>query len=361
MTICLSMIVKNEAHCISKCLESIKSFIDYWIICDTGSTDNTEEVIRKCLNGIPGEIHNHEWEDFATNRNKALQLSKNKADYTFIIDADDQLITTNNPFQNLDALSYKILFHHGSIQYYRTQLIHNSINCKYVGILHEYLETPHGIDAKTLSDCHIHYGAAGARSKNPDKYLHDAEIFEKALAKNPNNARNVFYCAQSFRDANRLTKALTYYIKRSEMGGWHEEIYVSLLEAAKLTERIRPFDSQTVEAAYLRAFNFYPKRSEALYHLTVYCRNRKFYDKAYFYSRIGISISRPIEGLFLETACYEWQLSDELAIACFYIGRKEESEIINLNLLKKSDLNMLEREREYLKIYYFAKVKPHNY
>lgn len=345
MTICLSMIVKNEAHCIEKCLDSVKPFIDYWIICDTGSTDNTEEVIRKCLDGIPGEIHNHEWEDFATNRNKALELSKDKADYTFIIDADDHLVTQDNPFQNLSASAYKILLNHGSIQYYRTQLVHNSISYKYVGILHEYLETPSNITIQVLPNCHIFYGATGARSKNPDKYLHDAEVFEKALEKDPNNSRNVFYCAQSYRDANRLSKALTYYLKRSEMGGWHEEVYVALLEAAKLTERIRPFDSITVESAYLRAFNFYPRRVEALYHLTVYCRNRQFYDKAYFFARIGTSINKPVDGLFLETLCYDWKLSDELAIAAYYIGKKEESKVINTNLLKRSDINLSDRER----------------
>lgn len=345
MTICLSMIVKNEAHCISKCLESVKPFIDYWIICDTGSTDNTEEIIRKCLDGIPGEIHNHEWEDFSTNRNKALELAKDKADYTFIIDADDYLVAQNNPFQNLDALAYKILFNHGTIQYYRTQLISNSINCKYVGVLHEYLEVQSGFETKTLSDCHIFYGAAGARSKDPEKYLHDAETFEKSLEKDPNNSRNVFYCAQSYRDANRLMKALNYYNKRSEMDGWHEEVYVSLLEAAKLTERIRPFDSTTVESAYLRAFNFHLKRSEALYYLSAYCRIRKFYDKAYFFARIGASIVKPIEGLFIETACYDWKLDDELAIASYYIGQKEYSKNINIQILKRTDLNQYDRDR----------------
>lgn len=345
MTICLSMIVKNEAHCIEKCLESVKPFIDYWIICDTGSTDNTEEVIRKCLDGIPGEIHNHEWEDFATNRNKALELAKDKADYTFIIDADDHLVAQSNPFQNLNALVYKTLFHHGSIQYYRNQLIHNSISCKYVGVLHEYLETPNGVEAQVLPNCYIFYGATGARSKNPEKYLHDAESFEKALKTDPNNSRNVFYCAQSYRDANRLSKALTYYLKRSEMGGWYEEVYVALLEAAKLTERIRPFDSITVESAYLKAFNYYPKRVEALYYLSVYCRSRSFYDKAYFYTHIASTIKKPTEGLFIETACYDWKLEDEMAVASYYVGRKDEFKTINMRLLKRTDLSQADRDR----------------
>jgi hypothetical protein len=39
-TICLVMIVKNEAAIIRRCLESVKSIIHDWVICDTGSTAN---------------------------------------------------------------------------------------------------------------------------------------------------------------------------------------------------------------------------------------------------------------------------------------------------------------------------------
>lgn len=345
MTICLSMIVKNEAHCIEKCLESVKPFIDYWVICDTGSTDNTEEIIKKCLADIPGEIHHHEWEDFSSNRNKALELAKNKADYIFIIDADDQLVATENPFQNLKALTYKILFNHGPIQYYRIQLIHHSVDCKYIGVLHEYLHVSCQVNDQILPNCYIFYGATGSRSKNPDKYLHDAEVFEKALEKEPDNSRYVFYCAQSYRDANRLAKALSFYTKRSQMGGWHEEIYVSLLEAAKLTENIYPFNYAAVESAYLKAFNFYPKRVESLYYLARYCRIRNFYEEAYFFARVGSGIQKPTDGLFLEISCYDWKLLDEFAISAYYIGRKEDAKRVNEIILKRTDLNMDDRTR----------------
>ena len=45
-TICLSMIVKNESHVIERCLTSVFKHIDYWVISDTGSTDNTKEKIQ---------------------------------------------------------------------------------------------------------------------------------------------------------------------------------------------------------------------------------------------------------------------------------------------------------------------------
>lgn len=46
-TICLNMIVKNESHVIIKTLNNLLSYIsfDYWVISDTGSSDNTKELI----------------------------------------------------------------------------------------------------------------------------------------------------------------------------------------------------------------------------------------------------------------------------------------------------------------------------
>ena len=40
----LCMIVKNEADCLARCIESLQSIPDEMIIVDTGSTDNTVEV-----------------------------------------------------------------------------------------------------------------------------------------------------------------------------------------------------------------------------------------------------------------------------------------------------------------------------
>ena len=91
-TICLNMIVKNESHIIEKTLvnilENVK--IDYWVISDTGSTDNTVDIINSFFEkrNIPGEIFHDEWKDFGYNRTKALEHAYNKTDFLFIFDAD---------------------------------------------------------------------------------------------------------------------------------------------------------------------------------------------------------------------------------------------------------------------------------
>ncbi|HBD39264.1 MAG TPA: family 2 glycosyl transferase, partial [Cupriavidus sp.] len=46
MRICLSMIVKNEAAVIERCLRAVRPHIHAWAISDTGSTDGTQDIIR---------------------------------------------------------------------------------------------------------------------------------------------------------------------------------------------------------------------------------------------------------------------------------------------------------------------------
>ena len=90
-TICLNMIVKNEAPVIRRCLESVRPLIDTWVIVDTGSSDGTQDIIRSALADMPGELVERPWVDFAHNRSEALRLARERADYTLIIDADDTL------------------------------------------------------------------------------------------------------------------------------------------------------------------------------------------------------------------------------------------------------------------------------
>ncbi|MGH3102149.1 MAG: glycosyltransferase, partial [Thermoleophilia bacterium] len=88
-TVCLNMIVKDEAPVIARCLTSVRPLIDSWVIVDTGSTDGTQEIVRDVLADLPGELIDRPWRDFGSNRTEALQLARGRADYVFVIDADE--------------------------------------------------------------------------------------------------------------------------------------------------------------------------------------------------------------------------------------------------------------------------------
>jgi glycosyltransferase involved in cell wall biosynthesis len=102
--ICLNMIVKNEADVVAETLDSVAPYISSWVIVDTGSTDGTQDVIRKHMArlGIPGELHERPWRNFGHNRTEALNLAQGHGDYIWVIDADDIVVGTPD-FTQLSA------------------------------------------------------------------------------------------------------------------------------------------------------------------------------------------------------------------------------------------------------------------
>ncbi len=71
-TVCLNMIVRDESPVIRRSLASVKNLIDYWVIVDTGSADDTKEIIKEFMKDVPGELHERPWVNFEHNRNEAL-------------------------------------------------------------------------------------------------------------------------------------------------------------------------------------------------------------------------------------------------------------------------------------------------
>ena len=93
-TLSLVMIVKNEEHIISECLNSVYKEIDRYDITDTGSSDNTIQIIKDFFQekGIPGEVYESDWKGFGKSRTESLRnADKGGADYSWVIDADDRL------------------------------------------------------------------------------------------------------------------------------------------------------------------------------------------------------------------------------------------------------------------------------
>src|SRR5436305_6513507 len=114
----LCMIVKNEAHVIGRCLDSVAPHIGCWTIVDTGSSDGTQDQIRSRLADVPGEVHERPWRDFGTNRTEAIALARGKADYMLVMDADHVLHTPPGyQFRDLDADAYFIAHRYAGVHY----------------------------------------------------------------------------------------------------------------------------------------------------------------------------------------------------------------------------------------------------
>jgi len=321
-TICLTMIVKNESQVIRRCIDSVKDYISYRVIVDTGSTDGTQDLIKEIMAEyeIPGELHERPWVDFGHNRTESLQYSIDKADYRLIIDADDVLFIENqevNPFLNISKDFYKIKIRLG------------------LGVLHEYLSGPEGVTLEEdfLEGVEMHASVSGHNRdiKGKDKYYNDALIFEKAILTTPKEElpidlerRYVFYMAQSYRDAGMHERSVEAYQRRVDLGGWQEEIYISKYWIARQIQSLQKPDEEIIDA-YLKAWEYRPNRLESLYHLIKFLGTRKRYALAFALSAIGMKTGPCSDILFVEDEIWKWRMPDEYSVLAYYNGNAEEA------------------------------------
>jgi len=350
-SICLNMIVKDEAHIITRCLDSVRDIIDYWVIADTGSTDNTQTIIRDYFDKyhIKGELHEHRWKNFGHNRSLASKAAYKKADYILFMDADDVLIRENNATFTPLADSHMLPYSRAGFVYYNKNLVSGRYLWQWQGVLHEFVYcTEKQDEAKNINiGWTIQSTTEGSRSKVVDKYRCDAKILEEALNEEPNNHRYQFYLAQSYRDAGELVKALGAYQKRVAMAGWEEEVYWSLIEIARL-KRLLDYTAIEVLESYLQAYHYRPHRVEGVYHAIQYCREQHCYALGYQLAHDALkqAITLPHDDLlFVNPDIYYWQLHDEIAVCASQTGKHEEAKQLLENLLKIESIPDWQRER----------------
>jgi len=285
-TLCLNMIVKDESHIIKASLKKLtdKVHFDYWVISDTGSSDNTPDIITQFFkeHNIPGELHHDKWIDFGHNRTKALEHAYNKTDYLLVFDADDEIFGNFMLPPILDQDAYKLIFGNShTYSYERPLIINNRQKWQYLGVLHEYLDScGRKMTMQTIcGDYSILSGRSGNRSSDPDKYLKDAIVLEKAYkvavdTKGPLQDRYAFYCANSYFDYGKFDKAAEWYKTTLTQNGWDQEKYIACLKLYKCYKRLGEIEKS--HYYLVKSHNYDGERMECVYKLIVHhcCENQ---------------------------------------------------------------------------------------
>ena len=386
-TICLNMIVKNESAIIERCLNSLVNQIDYWVIVDTGSTDNTPMIIKNFMmkHNVPGELIERPWVNFSHNRTEALELAENKADYVLLCDADMvlEVIDSNWKDKLTGNSSYLVIQKNNTLRYQNVRLINGRLKgnnrFRYFGATHEYCDSIDGFNTPvSLTGIEFFdYTDGGSKS---DKFTRDIKLLtdeinrlnsidnsldmnkqqfiEEGVLKRKNHLiqRCTFYLAQSWRDLDEYEKALETYEERVKLGGWEEEVYYSLLQIALLKIKLE-YSLEEVTQAFLSAYEYRPKRAESLYFLA---RHLRFKDKiklAYIYASVAASIPQSDDRLFINYDIYSWKAKDELAVAAYWVENYQLSYDLCLELLTNSSITDIETKQRIQKNLDFAKEK----
>jgi glycosyltransferase involved in cell wall biosynthesis len=332
----LTMIVKDEAATLARTLASAKPHVDRWVILDTGSTDGTQDHIRKELEGVPGELHEEPFVDFSTSRNRALDLAGESTEFVMWLDADDEIVNgraltsfleRERAQRGPDREAYYVRVEMG-IRFDSPRVARARAGWRFRGVVHEIL-TREGRQppSRRVPDAWIRHAPGEASAERSKKrWERDAKLLEAAAASDPTDTRTAFYLALTYQWLGRFDEAEAAFLRRIAMGGWHEEVFESKLALARIaTGRGRAWPE--IMERYLDAHASAPHRAEPLYAIALHYDGEAQHALTFLFARRAHEIPLPVKDtLFVDEEVYTWKVADLVASSAFWIGEMEVGE-----------------------------------
>ncbi len=336
----LTMIVKNAGDTFEKVLEENLKYIDQWTILDTGSTDGTQDVIKKVLKCKKGNLYEEPFINFRESRNRCLELAPNNCKFKIML--DDTYIIKNNlrGFLNevrgdqfSDSFSINILSY--DLEYSSNRIIKSDNNLKYVSKIHEIIQKDNNVNVMIPKYvCHIYDETSDYMQDRTDNRKElDLKLLYEMVEEEPSEPRHLYYLAQTYNCIKNYEKAAEYYKKRYE---FHEEGFIqekldACFELARKYNFELNYPWDICKLYYLKAYELDTKRPDALFYIGLHYYLNNDYKQAFPYMKRAFEIGFPFHAQYslkptlsyqflpqiLSRMCYslkEYKLGEEAAL-----------------------------------------------
>jgi hypothetical protein len=313
-TLALCMVISDGDHDLGPGVESVRDIVDYWVVCDTGTSARTYESIAELLAGTPGELHRRRWVDVGYNHSELLDLARNKAEYLLVLDPG-MLVRCEGPMPKLieDAYVVRDLASPG-VRHRR--IVRGSRRWWYT----DSLQTNGQFTEAELDDLTV------LHNRDDDAHrrmlLRDLGVLKRDAATGRGSAATAFRIAETLRELGRNRSAIEWYRRRVELGGWEQEVFYANLQEGTLRAGE---DFASAVPVLLEAWERRPTRAEPLFELARGYRGQNNPALCYLFAQRGLEIPSPSDTLFVHSWVYAWGLRLERAWAAGKLGRTQEA------------------------------------
>ena len=323
------LMVKNESFRIEVTLTSILGFASTLVIYDTGSTDDTVEIITKFCKKYKLSLYlkHGTFVDFSTSRNVLISFADTVPDINFflMLDCNDELQNGFNLLKfcktaptNHNAFFLKQSWKSGIyINYYNIRLLRSNSGWRYKGVVHEYI-CKEGEEASIrIPDVVLFQDRTKDDNKSSLRFRKDKELLLGEYNSENKTPRTVYYLAQTFECLEDKDNAIKYYSERMTLIGYYEERYQAAYHVGMLyREMNKPFEEYA--GYFLFAFGIM-HRSEPLVRIAEHYISKQQWSQAYYYLKESCKIDPPDCGLFLDIELYNYYRWHLMGIVAYYV------------------------------------------
>lgn len=331
------IMVKNEHLRLGVTLASLVGIVKGIIAFDTGSTDDTLEILHDFCHShsINLYLKKGEFVDFSTSRNILLDFADTipNIDFLLLLDCNDELVNgdalqefCNSNINNDEYSAYHIKQQWKAsiiIEYINIRLIKPKYGWKYSGVVHEYLHSGDLIAYDRVPDVILFQDRCLDDKKTSLRFEKDYELLLKeSQDENACTPRTIYYLAQTCHCLKKLDEAVFFYKKRLDItDGFFEERYHAAYSIAQiLLEQSNSFEIYS--GYFLYAFSIM-KRAEPLVRIAEHYIKCKAFSQAFLFLKAALDEPIPKCGLFCDIEMYNYYRYHLMGIVAYYVNETE--------------------------------------
>jgi predicted O-methyltransferase YrrM len=301
----LCIMVKNGGPQFEQMLLDNIPFFDRWTILDTGSTDDTINIINRILVGKKkGNLYQEPFINFRDSRNRCLDLAGTSCKFTTML--DDTYVITGNLRNFLNEVrgdqcsnSFTLYIKSDDTIYGSNRIIKTETKLRYVHRIHEVITDKNNInivipnEVSFINDRRFDY----MEKRTMERKQLDLKLLYEEVDDNPHDPRAYYYLAQTYNLLEDYENSYKYFLKRSSFtnSGFIQERVDSLFEAGRLANFKLNKPWTECLALYEQCYKLDESRPEALYFIGIhYYVVDNDYNKAYIYFKKAFGIGFPI-------------------------------------------------------------------